>query len=293
MAKRVWVVTFIAAWVTGLSLLATPSISQADTFTVTEIIVTVGNTTFCGKAANVVDANACFGTSRDIWSTGLGATGIGLTDGQSLVVTQTGGAAGFNFDSSDNPGGSTRCTAASNCATTLFINGGQVALGGGGQNILANNNNDVAANDPASLTHNEAADWSQVGGVGPDSQVYFGYADNLHTDNCHDQSAGTGAPNNCLPSVVGGTDPTNRFADASFFIGGAASGAGLGVVMGTDGLHCNPSNTAQPLTCFDAGAIMIFNVSAVPEPSSVILASTVLVGLAGMACRRRRLQQQL
>jgi len=62
--------------------------------------------------------------------------------------------------------------------------------------------------------------------------------------------------------------------------------------MGTDGFHCDPNNTAAPLTCFDAGAIMIYNVSAVPEPSSVILASTVLVGLAGMAWRRRRLQQQ-
>src|SRR5215468_241486 len=100
MAKRVWAVVFIAAWATGLLLLATPSISQADTFTVTEIVVTVGNTTYCGKAASVVDPNTCFGTNRDIWSTGLGATGIALNDGQSLVVTQTGGTAGFNFDSS-------------------------------------------------------------------------------------------------------------------------------------------------------------------------------------------------
>src|SRR5215470_15367855 len=128
MAKRVWAVVFIAAWATGLLLLATPSISRADTFTVTEIIVTVGGSTFCGKAASVVDANPCFnaGSAGNIWSTGLGATGIALNDGQSLVLTQTGGTGGFNFDSSDNPlggTGSSRCTSTTPCTTSLSING--------------------------------------------------------------------------------------------------------------------------------------------------------------------------
>src|SRR5262249_10565534 len=160
---------------TGLLLLATPSISRADTFTVTEIIVTVGGSTFCGKAASVVSVNPCFnaGSAGNIWSTGLGASGIALADGQNLVLTQTGGTGGFNFDSSDNPlggAGSSRCTSTTPCTTSLSINGAAVSLGGGGQNLLANNNNDVPPNDPASLTHNEAANWSQVGGVGPDSQ---------------------------------------------------------------------------------------------------------------------------
>jgi len=285
MAKRVWAVVFIAAWATGLLLLATPSISQADTLVVNDIIVTVGNTTFCGKASSVSDANPCFATSHNIWSAGLGASGISLADGQSLVLTQTGGANGFNFDSSDNPAASTSCTSVNPCTTSLSINQGAITLSGTGTNILADNNNDVTKGSTASLTHNEALDWSQVGGVGPDSQVYFGYADNLHTDNCLDSTP------KCFPNF-GSTVPTSLFANASFFIGGAASGAGLGVTMGTDGFHCDPNNTAAPLTCFDAGAIMIYNVSAVPEPSSVILASTVLVGLAGMAWRRRRLQQQ-
>src|SRR5207249_4556184 len=107
-----------------------------------------------------------------------------------------------------NPLGATRCTPGTPCTTSLSINGGATTLSGTGTNILADNNQDVLAGDPASLTHNEARDWSQVGGVGPDSQVYFGYADNLHTDNCHDTNGNTGAPNNCLPSVVGGTVPT-------------------------------------------------------------------------------------
>src|SRR5215831_17835974 len=88
MAKRVWVVMFIAAWATGLLLLATPSISQADTLTVTEIKVTVGGATFCGSTV----AADCAGT-HNIWTSalgGVGGAGISLTDGQSLVLTQTG-----------------------------------------------------------------------------------------------------------------------------------------------------------------------------------------------------------
>ena len=279
MAKRIWTVVFIAAWATGLSLLATPSISQADTLTVTEIKVRVGGATFCGSTV----AADCTGTFN-IWTSalgGVGGAGISLTDGQSLVFTQTGGT--FSFDSSDNPGAADHCTAALPCTTSLEINHAAVAIPAAEalNSILANQNQDVSGSSSASLTHNEARNWSQVGGVGPDSQVYFGYADNLHTDACADGG-------NCLPSV-GGTVPTSLFADATFFVGAPASGAGLNVPPG-GASHCDPNNTAAPLTCFDAGAIMIFNVSAVPEPSSFILAATVLVGLAGMAWRKRLYQ---
>jgi len=285
MAKKVWALALFAAWIAGLSLLATPSTSQADTLVVNDIIVTVGNTTYCGKASSVSDSNTCFGTSRDIWSAGLGANGVSLADGQSLVLTQTGGA--LNFDSSDNLDGSNTCNPSNNCGTTLQINQGGIGLSGTGTNILANNNLDVPRLNAAAPTHNEAADWSLVGGVGLDSQVYFGYADNLHSDACADASG------NCFPNF-GSTVPTSLFfaSATNTFIGAGASGAGNNVPTNNDGFHCNPNNTTPPLDCFDAGAIMIYNVSAVPEPSSVILASTVLVGLAGMALRRRRQYQQ-
>src|SRR5439155_26804969 len=121
--------------------------------------------------------------ANPIWTPGLGA-GVNLNPGDTLVLTQTGGAGGFNFDSSDNGIVGTHCAAATPCGTALTINGGAVALvpAQALNSHLANNNQDV--NGAPALSHNEARDWILAGTIPGVANVYFGYVDNLHTNAC-------------------------------------------------------------------------------------------------------------
>jgi hypothetical protein len=104
----------IAALVLGLGILSIPVPSDASIL-VTNIDVTVGALEACGS-----------GCGNNIWGAGLGA-GILLNPGDTLVMTQTGGAGGFNFDSSDlAPGGFT--VPGPTLCHDLSINGAAVTL---------------------------------------------------------------------------------------------------------------------------------------------------------------------
>jgi hypothetical protein len=224
-----------------------PAASEAVSVTITSVSVTVGGTTWC--STNL----AC---TNPIWDLG---SGVNLSAfGNSLILTQTGGAAGYNFDTSEgNPGG---CgIGAPACATSITING---VLIGGGNNLLANGNADPGGNN-----HNEAANYAAYGAT-PAVSVFTGYADNVHLDACAD------ADHNCQP------DP---FANsATDHLIGEGTDAPTGFVE-TNPNHC--STTPGTNTCFNAGVIWIVNGAvgerrAVPEPSTLLLLAVGIMGLA-------------
>ena len=276
--KAVLIGSVLVLAIAGL-LVVGPSVGHADPITITNVSVTVGDITYCGASTSTAGTCANTATSHPIWGIGtnFGATGITLLGGQSLILTQVGG---FNFDSSEGhtTAGATSCFTGRLCATSITING---TTSPSTNTTLANFNLDDGA-----ATHQEAANWSAATGV-PNvqtfGQVFFGYADNAHSDTCSDTPDRNCFPNGGAASAVSSLfDGINGGSTRSTFFFGSGGAISTCVPGGHGGT-----------TCFDSGAILIFNTQTpVPEPMTRFLGGTGLLAL-GYAARKRLFGRQL
>jgi hypothetical protein len=265
------VLVSIMALAIGVSLFALPSPGQAVTISTISVTDSAGG--------NYTGDNS--GSATNTWN----FAPITLNPGESLILTQnqngvgnsnsTSGLPGFNFDSSE-PGG------VKGTQYTVTVNGGsQVDTSGN----LHDHGNDL----PGSTSQNETSNWVKIGGVAGSYDLYVGYADTLHSDACKD-GAGVGT---CLPFDAGATDPNTKLwinndggaTKATYVIGNPTT---LNGYTGTT-THCNfnaPTNDPTQWNCYDSGAILI--VATVPEPSTVLLVGTLIIGLTGWGLRRNR-----
>jgi hypothetical protein len=260
----------IAGLILGVSLFAAPSLGSALTLN----CITVANTTggsFTGQFGG--PSGSCTGAvgSGNTWNTGAP---IVLPVGNFLTLTQNPGSltgeAAFNFDTTDKGTG----------VYTITVNGvtGILDTSVGNSNAQGGPILNIGGHDTLGFTFNEASDWVLLGTftAGADTfKLWVGYADNLHSD--PGANACLDANHNCVPDNVAGATWGSNTA-TSQFIGGGANFLGAPF---TGGPGCSATSGA---TCFDAGAILIQEVSRVPEPSSAFLLG---IGLMGMAAYGR------
>ena len=134
---------------------------------------------------------------------------------------------------------------------------------------------------------NEAQPYRLIGSFsdvsGNSYTVQVAYADNVHTNVCGSGSGGglpgglTGNPT-CLPNIFNGAGGTTA---ATFFFGTSA----FNPFPQNNPFHCP---TGAAMGCWDGGVILITNTSSViPEPSSLVLVGSGLLGVAGWGRRRK------
>lgn len=201
-----------------------PPVATAQ-ITVTSVRVTVSSSS--STAVWCDTSLACAATGGvEVWN--LGASGVTVAGGQTLVLAQTGSIpnVGGNFDTSDRAKPSqpniAECSPTDSCTVTVEINKVVVYMSAGG-NALNSFNMDVHGNQFV----NEASPWAQVA-TKPNYTLSLGYADNEHSSTCPARG--------CFPTP---------FDHATYFRGAGVVASGV----------CSSN-------CYDSGALLITGVSA-------------------------------
>jgi uncharacterized repeat protein (TIGR01451 family) len=238
----------------ALALLAAPSLVTAAV-TISQVLVDVGGEQYCD------DTQIC---ANVIWKLNGGVT---LTDGQTLILTQTGlpfgPVPGENFDTSDRGSQLKGCSNAGGtpCRVQIYINSGNGLLlvndDNGNANALSLFNTEPTTDEStaAAIAFMEATPWVAAPAfTGSNYTLDLGYSDNVHSNPC----PATG----CFPQPVWcsfpGAMPTNTCPGAATWFVGA------GVVptfpigsCGTDANHPLTDSQGHVVNCYDAGALRI------------------------------------
>ncbi len=265
-----------AAFVAGAAF--APSTADAVTVTINNVVVT---STQGGDVQTWCISGCADPDGGPIWAS---AANTALSSPQSagtknLILTQNSPTA-FNFDTSEhsNAGSVVICAAATPCtmALTVTVNGVPINIPLSANNELNNFNADAGG-----TAHQEARNFNTVlAGSAGGITVAIGYADTAHSDACGDTAGNNGA--NVVPGQINGNcipDPFSNAPGTTLFVGQPVN----------NDPGC--ARTDNPVSCFDAGAILIrVNDAPVttPEPASMFLLGAGLVGFAAWNRKRRK-----